>query len=163
MPNHRAAARLPGSYLDANSRSMGSPRLTSISGERVAASILALHVCRMQQGLVADTMSPGWCRYSELEPMAAAWQEYAHAYVNQQGNPASKLTFIGCKGCVCRSRNPMLLHQQGIIAKETRTAWHIMSGTDRVVVCPKATSDWQFSIAGRHMILSGPSLMQAAG
>ena len=113
-------------------------------------------------GLVAGTRLLGWCRYSDLEPVAAAWQEYANAYVYQQGNPASKLTFIGCKGCICRSRNPMLLHQQGIIAKDTRTAWHIMSETDRVVVCPKAVCNWQFSIAGKPMILNGLSLMQAA-
>ena len=54
----------------------------------------------------------------------------------------------------------MLQHLRGIIAKDTRTTWHVMAENDHLFVCPKAVCDWQFSIVGSEMILTGAAMMR---
>ena len=102
------------------------------------------------------------CRYADLQPVATAWQQYASTFVDEQGNQASRLTYHGCPGFICRSKDPSLLHTCGIIAKDTATSWHVVSDRDKVVVCPKAGCHWQFSISGRTMVLSGPDSLATA-
>jgi ribonuclease P protein subunit POP4 len=102
-------------------------------------------------------------------PVHRQWQQYIHNLVHPAQNlkEAQQLAFNadlhGCFLRVTQAPEPRHIGQRGIVVRNTRNAFFLVTPDDRIMMIPKQNCVFEFAIDGKRVVtLLGSGLLNNA-
>uniref|UniRef100_A0A0R3RGT1 Ribonuclease P protein subunit p29 n=1 Tax=Elaeophora elaphi TaxID=1147741 RepID=A0A0R3RGT1_9BILA len=98
-------------------------------------------------------------KYSQFEPLYELWCDYFSTLVEGSGGQLDarvlKADYHGCLLMVAEAANPSQAGLCGIVTRETRQTFILITKQDRLLTIPKQDTIFQFALGGKIYILFG--------
>ncbi|CAG9539033.1 unnamed protein product [Cercopithifilaria johnstoni] len=98
-------------------------------------------------------------KYSQFEPLYELWCDYFSTLVDGSGGQLDarvlKADYHGCLLMVAEAANPSQVGICGIVTRETRQTFMLITKQDRLLTIPKQDTIFQFALEGKIYILFG--------
>ncbi|VDD95729.1 unnamed protein product [Enterobius vermicularis] len=95
-------------------------------------------------------------KYEQFEPLYRLWCDYYGSLLNLSGTVDDRLLkadYHGCLFLVSDASNPSQIGLNGIVVKETRHTFQIITRKNKLLTIPKEGTSFQFVFAGKIFTL----------
>ncbi|EJW85865.1 hypothetical protein WUBG_03223, partial [Wuchereria bancrofti] len=97
--------------------------------------------------------------YSQFEPLYELWCDYFSTLVNGSNGQLDarmlKADYHGCLLMIVEAANPAQVGICGIVTRETRQTFMLITKQDRLLTIPKQDTIFQFALEGKIYLLFG--------
>ncbi|VDK81521.1 unnamed protein product [Litomosoides sigmodontis] len=98
-------------------------------------------------------------KYAQFEPLYELWCDYFSTLVAGPGSQLDvrvlKADYHGCLLMVAEAANPAQVGICGIVTRETRQTFMLITKEDRLLTIPKQDTIFQFALEGKIYVLFG--------
>ncbi|KAK9830344.1 hypothetical protein WJX72_011158 [[Myrmecia] bisecta] len=118
-----------------------------------------------QEKMAQYQLQPGTNQYGYFEPLHQLWQEYIASLLSAARNPEECLLAADLRGCkvkVAQSRNPVHVGKEGIVVKNTKNTFVVITTADRTHALPKVQCIFECRLdKDRVATINGAQYVQA--
>ncbi|KAK6106563.1 hypothetical protein QQG55_24710 [Brugia pahangi] len=98
-------------------------------------------------------------KYSQFEPLYELWCDYFSTLINGSNGQLDarmlKADYHGCLLMIVEAANPTQVGICGIVIRETRQTFMLITKQDRLLTIPKQDTIFQFALEGKIYLLFG--------